>query len=77
MIIIKWLEKESGAIFLKKLIKNAIFIILVFFFRLSVMTVYSRYVKQLNKKSLRFIDISNLFLMITAVCAVMELLGIE
>lgn len=41
------------------------------------MTVYSRYVKQLNKKSLRFIDISNLFLMITAVCAVMELLGIE
>ncbi|MFW0079243.1 MAG: hypothetical protein AB8Z16_01060 [Coxiella endosymbiont of Haemaphysalis qinghaiensis] len=77
MIIIKWLEKESGAIFLKKLIKNAIFITLVFFTGLSVMTVCSRYAKKLNKKSLQFINIPNSLPMIASVYSVIEILGIE
>lgn len=77
MIIIKWLEKESSAIFLKKLIKNTIFITLVFFAGLSVMTMCSRYAKQLNKKSLRFINIPNSLPMIAFVYSVIEILGIE
>ena len=77
MVIIKWLGKKSSAIFFNKLIKNAIFIILVFLAGLSVMTVCLRYAKQLNKKLLRFINISTSLPMIASVYSAIEILGIE